>query len=131
MTTPNFLDSVVVRRGGLGAVLVTRGGGKERGDFYALSVPAVSGLRPRDTTGCGNAFLGGLAAAAGAARLRDLDDLSLALGIASASAAAVAEVVGTPQLSRELFEQPSSALVERAAERAMAVRNLCAEVEVV
>lgn len=132
----SFLDSVVVRRGGLGAVLVSRGN-----PGRALSVPAVGGgLRLRDTTGCGNAFLGGFAAAAAAATATAAAgsgdspsssfDAALALGVASAAAAAVAEVLGTPSLSADLFS-PSNAQVERAAERALAVRNACKEVEVV
>ena len=108
-------------------------------------MPAVSGLRLRDTTGCGNAFLGGYAAAAAAAAASasasaaagssrsgpssSFDDAALALGVASAAAAAVAEVLGTPSLSADLFS-PSNAQVERAAERALAVRNACEEVEV-
>ena len=127
-----FLDSVIVRRGGLGAVLVSRGS-RDR----ALSVPAVSGLRLRDTTGCGNAFLGAYAAAAAAAAAATAAtaagissvDAALALGVASAAAAAVAEVLGTPALSADLFF-PSNAQVERAADRALAVRNACEEVEV-
>lgn len=126
-----FLDSIVVRRGGAGAVLVsrrTRGG--ERGSFSALSVPAVSGLRLRDTNGCGNAFLGGLAAAAACSSSSPSNsDAALVLGVASASAAAVAEALGTPSLCADLFA-PSNAQVERAAERALAVRNACEEVEV-
>ena len=116
-----FLDSVVVRRGGLGAVLVSRE--RER----ALSVPCVGNLRLRDTTGAGNAFLGALAAAAAASP--SLSDAALALGVASAAAAAVAEVLGTPPLSADLLS-PSNSQVERAAERALAVRNAGEEVEV-
>jgi sugar/nucleoside kinase (ribokinase family) len=116
-----FLDSVVVRRGGLGAVLVSRE--RER----ALSVPCVGNLRLRDTTGAGNAFLGALAAAAAASP--SLSDAALALGVASAASAAVAEVLGTPPLSADLLS-PSNSQVERAAERALAVRNAGEEVEV-
>mgnify|MGYP002629534724 FL=1 len=121
----NFLDAVVVRRGGLGAVLVSRS------DSRVFNVPAVSGLALRDTTGCGNAFLGALAAAAAASCSKNpfssssFDDAALALGVASAAAAAVAEVLGTPALSVDLFDQPSKAQVERAAERALAVRGAC------
>ena len=127
--TRNFLDAVVVRRGGLGAVLVSRS------DNRVFSVPAVSGLALRDTTGCGNAFLGALAAAAAncstskgssfSSSSSSFDDAALALGVASAAAAAVAEVLGTPALSADLFKQPSNALVQRAAERALAVRGAC------
>jgi hypothetical protein len=87
------LQGVLVRCGPAGAVWVPRHRGGAPGP--ALAVPAAPVRCVADTTGCGNAFLGGFAAS------RVLGGSSgggmgRALAIGAAVAAAVVEVVGPP-----------------------------------
>jgi len=96
---------IVLRSGADGATLARPSG-------PAWTAPAVAHLTLIDDTGCGNAFLGALAAG-DAARA----DAATALAVATAVAAAVAEAAGVPDAP------PDGALLRLAGERAVWVRG--------
>jgi len=109
------LEGILVRCGAAGAVWVPRAPGEP-----VLAVPAaLAGSAVRDTTGCGNAFLGAWTAARVVGRV----GVGHALAVGAAAAAATAEVVGPPPAVAE------SALLVVARERMDAVRGRVVEVE--
>ena len=111
------MRGVLVRCGGGGAVWVPRAAGAP-----VLAAPAALGpAAVRDTTGCGNAFLGAWTAAWAAAGGADAAHTALAVG--AAAAAATAEVVGPPPAALD------GGLLATARERMEAVRARVVVVE--